>query len=66
MGFINKLIVSILINISVMEIVLPCVRRCDTGAFISWLKSRIKAPSHTVIAIHKFFDDCVCWGECVW
>ena len=69
MCFINKLMVSIMINVGMMEIVLPCVRKCTTGAFILWRKSRIKAPSHSVIAIPKFFEIfeiCVCWGECVW
>lgn len=59
MGWMNRLIVSIIISMGIREIGVPWGRKWANEAFSLWRKPRITAPAHSGIAIPKFVDSCV-------
>lgn len=58
-GWMNRLMVSIIISMGISEIGVPWGRKCANEAFSLWRKPRITAPAHNGIAIAKFVDSCV-------
>lgn len=58
-GWINRLIVSIIISIGISEMGVPWGRKCANEAFSLWRKPKITAPAHSGIAIPRFVDSCV-------
>lgn len=58
-GWINKLIVSMMISIGMREMGVPWGRKWASEAFSLWRNPRITAPAHSGIAIPKFVDSCV-------
>lgn len=59
MGWINKLIVSIIISIGINEMGVPCGRKWASELFSLCRKPKITAPAHNGIAILKFIDNWV-------
>lgn len=65
MGWINRLIVSIIISMGIREIGVPWGRKWANEAFSLWRNPKITAPAHKGIAIPRFVDSCVV-GVNVW
>lgn len=59
MGWMNKLMVSIIISMGIRGIGVPWGRKWANEDFSLWRKPRITAPAHSGIAIPKFIDSCV-------
>lgn len=58
-GWINKLIVSIIISIGIKGIGVPCGRKWARADFVLLRNPRITAPAQSGIAIPRFIDSCV-------
>lgn len=56
MGWINKLIVSMIISMGISGIGVPWGRKWANDASVLWRKPVITAPAHNGIAISKFID----------
>lgn len=67
MGWINRLIVSIIISIGISVKGVPCGRKCASELFSLCRKPIITAPAHSGIAMLKFIDSWVVgvnvWGK---
>lgn len=55
----NRLIVSIIINIGISGRGVPCGRKCAREALVLCRNPRITVPAHKGIAIPRFIDSCV-------
>lgn len=64
-GWMNKLIVSIIISIGMSEIGVPCGRKWAREFFSLCRKPKITAPAHSGIAMLRFMDSWVV-GVNVW
>lgn len=66
-GWINRLIVSIIISIGISEMGVPCGRKWANELFSLCRKPRITAPAHSGIAMLRFMDNWVVgvnvWGK---
>lgn len=58
-GWINKLIVSIITSIGISGIGVPCGRKWASESFILCRNPKITAPAHSGIAIPRFIDNWV-------
>ena len=58
-GWINRLIVSIIISIGISEIGVPCGRKWAKELFNLWRNPNRTAPAHSGIAILRFIDSWV-------
>lgn len=58
-GWMNRLIVSMIISIGIREIGVPCGKKWANEAFSLCRNPRITAPAHRGIAIPRFVDSCV-------
>lgn len=58
-GWMNRLIVSMIISIGIREMGVPWGKKWASEDFSLWRKPRITAPAHNGIAIPKFIDNCV-------
>lgn len=65
MGWINRLIVSIIMSIGIRGIGVPCGRKWANVLFILWRNPRKTVPAHSGIAIPRFIDSWVV-GVKVW
>lgn len=59
MGWINRLIVSIIMSIGIRESGVPWGRKWANEDFSLWRKPRITAPAQRGMAIPKFMESCV-------
>lgn len=59
MGWMNRLMVSIIINIGISGKGVPCGRKCAREALVLCRNPRITVPAHRGIAMPKFIDNCV-------
>lgn len=59
MGWINRLIVSIIISIGIKEIGVPWGKKWANDDFNLCRKPNITAPAHRGMAIPRFIDSCV-------
>ena len=57
-GWLNELMISIMISMGMRDIGAPWGRKWANEAFSFWWKPRITAPAHSGIAIPKFVDSC--------
>lgn len=64
-GWINKLIVSIIINMGMSEMGVPCGRKWAKEFFNLCRNPKITAPAHRGMAMLRFMDSCVV-GVNVW
>lgn len=66
-GWIKRLIVSIIISIGIRGIGVPCGRKWANDALVLWRNPVITAPAHRGMAIPKFIDNWVVgvkeWGR---
>lgn len=66
-GWINKLIVSMIINIGIRGKGVPWGKKCARDDFILWRKPRITVPAQRGMAIPRFIDSWVVgvkeWGK---
>lgn len=66
-GWINRLIVSIIINMGIKGIGVPWGRKWARDALVLWRKPVITAPAHSGMAMPRFIDSCVVgvkeWGK---
>lgn len=66
-GWINKLIVSMIISIGIRGKGVPCGKKCAKDAFVLWRKPKITVPAQRGIAIPRFIDNWVVgvkeWGS---
>jgi hypothetical protein len=58
-GWINRLIVSIITSIGIKGIGVPCGKKWARDDFILWRKPRITVPAQSGIAIPRFIDSWV-------
>lgn len=65
MGWMNKLMVSMIMSMGIREIGVPWGKKWASEAFSLWRKPKITAPAHRGIAIHRLVDSCVV-GVNVW
>lgn len=64
-GWMKRLMVSIIISMGIREIGVPWGKKWASEAFSLWRKPKITAPAHSGIAIPRFVDSCVV-GVNVW
>lgn len=66
-GWINRLIVSIITSIGIRGRGVPWGRKCARDAFVLWRKPKITVPAQRGIAIPRFIDNWVVgvkeWGK---
>lgn len=66
-GWINRLIVSIITSIGIRGRGVPWGKKCARDAFVLWRKPKITVPAQRGMAIPKFIDSCVVgvkeWGK---
>ena len=66
-GWINRLIVSIITSIGISGVGVPCGRKWASDALVLLRKPVITAPAHKGMAMPKFIDSCVVgvneWGS---
>lgn len=66
-GWINKLIVSMIINMGIRGNGVPWGRKCARDAFVLWRKPKITVPAQRGMAIPRFIDSWVVgvkeWGK---
>jgi hypothetical protein len=58
-GWINRLIISIMTSIGIKGIGVPCGKRWARDDFILWQNPRITVPAQSGIAIPRFIDSWV-------
>lgn len=67
MGWMRRLIVSMIISIGMSGVGVPCGRRWARDAFVLWRRPVIIVAAHRGIAIPRFIDSCVVgvneWGS---